>query len=70
MMQILPHWEEVKAGFSEQYKDAVLVTIGTGIGSGIVLDGKILQGGIGSMEIGHTMAVKMEKCVLAAERAV
>ena len=52
---------EVKAGFSEQYKDAVLVTIGTGIGSGIVLDGKILQGGIGSMEIGHTMAVKNGK---------
>lgn len=52
---------EVKAGFSEQYKDAVLVTIGTGIGSGIVIDGKILQGGIGSMEIGHTMAVKNGK---------
>ncbi len=52
---------EVKAGFSEQYENAVLITIGTGIGSGVIMNGKILEGGIGSMEIGHTMTVKNGK---------
>ena len=52
---------EVKAGFSEQYENAVLITIGTGIGSGVIMNGKILEGGIGSMEIGHTVAVKNGK---------
>ena len=46
---------EVKAGFSGKYKNAVVITLGTGVGGGIVLDGKIFEGGTGGAEIGHTL---------------
>ena len=47
---------EAVAGAGRGYKNIVLVTLGTGIGSGIVLDGKIYSGLKGSgTEFGHTM---------------
>ena len=46
---------EVKAGFGGKYKNAVVITLGTGVGGGIVIDGKIFEGGIGGAEIGHTL---------------
>ena len=35
---------EYIAGGAKGYKDAVVITLGTGIGSGIILDGKTLRG--------------------------
>lgn len=47
---------EVKAGAARGCQNMVLVTLGTGIGSGIVLDGKIYSGLSGSgTEIGHML---------------
>lgn len=49
---------EVKAGFRGKYKNAVVITLGTGVGGGIVIDGKLFEGGIGGAEIGHTLIEK------------
>ncbi len=47
---------EYHFGFLEKYKSVVLVTIGTGIGCGIILDGKLFEGKNGAgTEIGHTV---------------
>ena len=41
------------------YKDAVVITLGTGIGSGIILGGKILRGfNFAAGEMGHNVIVK------------
>ncbi|PFP27647.1 transcriptional regulator [Bacillus sp. AFS073361] len=47
-----------------QYKDLVYITIGDGVGSGIMLNGKIIRGYKGSSgELGHTSIVKGgQKC--------
>ena len=47
-----------------QYKDLVYITIGDGVGSGIMLNGKIIRGYKGSAgELGHTSIVKGgQKC--------
>ena len=44
-------------GSGQQAQSLVLVTLGTGVGSGIILDGKIVYGahGLGG-EVGHTLA--------------
>lgn len=47
---------EVKAGAAVGKRNVVLITLGTGVGSGIVIDGKIYTGLRGSgSEFGHTM---------------
>lgn len=47
---------EVVAGGSKRYKSAVLVTLGTGVGSGIILNGKIFEGALpGGSEFGHVI---------------
>ena len=44
-------------GGGEGYKDLILVTLGTGIGGGIIVDGKIVTGSHGAGgEIGHSHA--------------
>lgn len=49
---------EVKAGVAKDLKNIVLLTLGTGVGSGIVLDGKIFEGGNpGGAELGHTTII-------------
>lgn len=49
---------EYKAGALRGAKIAVAITLGTGIGSGIILDGKILAGSnFAGGEIGHTVIV-------------
>ena len=50
---------EYIAGGAKGYKDAVVITLGTGIGSGIILDGKILRGfNFAAGEMGHHVIVK------------
>ena len=36
---------EAKFGAGKQYKDSILVTLGTGVGGGIVIDGELFEGG-------------------------
>lgn len=50
---------EYIAGGAKGYGDAVIITLGTGIGSGIILGGKILRGfNFAAGEMGHTVIVK------------
>ena len=50
---------EYMAGGAKGYRDAVVITLGTGIGSGIILDGKILRGfNFAAGEMGHNVIVK------------
>lgn len=45
---------EVKAGAAKGSKSAILLTLGTGVGGGVILDGKIFHGPLnGGVEIGH-----------------
>lgn len=47
---------EVVAGAAKGCRNVVLLTLGTGVGSGIVLNGKIFEGGHpGGAELGHTV---------------
>lgn len=50
---------ELLAGGAKGYKDAVVVTLGTGIGGGIILGGKLFSGhNHAGAEIGHMVIVK------------
>lgn len=55
---------EVKFGAAKGLKSAFLLTLGTGLGSGIIINGKIFSGNHGcGGEIGHTVLHKNgEKC--------
>ncbi len=45
---------EAKFGSGRKYKDSILITLGTGVGGGIVIDGKLFEGGSSAgTEIGH-----------------
>ncbi|GAA1191969.1 glucokinase [Kitasatospora gansuensis] len=47
-------WAEFRFGAAAAHEDAVLITVGTGIGGGIVLDGRLHRGRFGvAGEIGH-----------------
>ena len=50
---------EAKYGKAKGVKDAIMFTLGTGVGGGIVVDGKLFEGGnsLGA-EIGHFTIVK------------
>lgn len=49
---------EVKAGAAKECKNCVLITLGTGVGGGVVMDGKIFEGGhAGGAELGHTTLI-------------
>ena len=49
---------ESVAGVSSQYKDSIFLTLGTGVGGGVILNGKVYSGthGVGS-ELGHMIVV-------------
>ena len=52
------------AGAAKQYGSSILVTLGTGVGGGIIIDGKLFEGNRSAgAEIGH-MVIRMggEKC--------
>ncbi len=55
---------EFVAGAAKEYNSVVLITLGTGVGTGFVLDGKIFEGGgPGGAEGGHMVIVENgEKC--------
>lgn len=50
---------EAKFGAGKQYSDSIMVTLGTGVGGGIVIDGKLFEGyKSAGTEIGHMVIVK------------
>jgi len=45
---------ETKNGASKGFKDSVMITLGTGVGSGVIIDNKIITGSNGAAgELGH-----------------
>ena len=49
---------EAKFGAGRKYKNIIMVTLGTGVGGGIVIDGKLFEGNLGKgAEIGHSVIV-------------
>ena len=49
---------EVKAGAAKDVRNAILLTLGTGVGGGIILDGKVFEGCYaGGAELGHTSLI-------------
>lgn len=55
---------EVQKGAARGCKNAVFLTLGTGVGGGIVMDGKVFEGGHpGGVELGHIrIASKGRRC--------
>ncbi len=55
---------ETKFGSGKKYSSTVLLTLGTGVGGGIVIGGKLLEGNRGAgAELGHSVIVASgEKC--------
>lgn len=55
---------EAVAGAGKEYQDVVMLTLGTGVGSGIILDGEIYESrSIGGSELGHIVIIENgEQC--------
>ena len=55
---------EVKFGAARNYNSAIMITLGTGVGGGIVVDGKLIEGNMGAgAELGHiVIEVDGEQC--------
>ena len=50
---------EAVAGAAKGVKDSVFITLGTGVGGGVIIDGRILRGfNYAGAELGHTVIVK------------
>lgn len=51
-------WGEARFGAGKGVSDLLMVTVGTGIGGGIILDGHVVRGGFGiAAEVGHMSLV-------------
>jgi len=51
-------WAEARFGAGVGHRDVVCVTVGTGVGGGMVLDGQLVRGGFGvAAEFGHLPVV-------------
>ena len=49
---------EVKFGAARKYNSVVMITLGTGVGGGVVVDGKMIEGNKGAgAELGHIVIV-------------
>ena len=47
---------EAKFGAGKNYRDSILITLGTGVGGGIMIDGKLFEGNKSAgAEVGHTV---------------
>ena len=47
-------WGEVIAGSAKGTKDSIMITLGTGVGGGIIIDGKVISGfNYAGAELGH-----------------
>lgn len=55
---------EVRAGAAKGVKNAIMITLGTGVGGGIIIDGKIYEGHMSAAgELGHIVLVHSgEQC--------
>ncbi|TNM45099.1 ROK family glucokinase [Nocardioides albidus] len=52
-------WGEFRYGAGRDVDDQLMVTVGTGVGGGVVIDGKLLRGAYGvAAEIGHLNVVR------------
>lgn len=50
---------EAAAGAGKECQDVIMITIGVGVGGGVILNGKIYEGkGIGASELGHMVIVE------------
>lgn len=50
---------EAVAGAGKEYQDVIMLTLGTGVGGGIILDGEIYEGrGMGGSELGHMVIME------------
>lgn len=50
---------ETLYGAASKYKNAIMLTLGTGVGGGVIIDNKIYEGGFSKgAELGHTVIVK------------
>ena len=49
---------EAKFGAGKKYKNLLMITLGTGVGGGIIIDGKVYEGNLGKgAELGHNVIV-------------
>ncbi len=50
---------EVKFGVARKYEHAIMLTLGTGVGGGIVMDGRLIEGNKSAgAELGHSILVR------------
>ena len=50
---------ETVAGAGKECQDVIMLTLGTGVGGGIIIDGKIYEGkGLGGSELGHMVIIE------------
>jgi len=50
---------EAVAGAGKECQDVIMITLGTGVGGGVILNGEIFSGGgVGGSELGHTVIVE------------
>lgn len=50
---------EAAAGAGKECQDVIMITLGVGVGGGVILNGKIYEGkGIGASELGHMVIVE------------
>lgn len=55
-------WAEVRCGSAAGFRDALVLTVGTGVGGGLVLNGEIYRGALGyAGEVGHLVVSEVSK---------
>lgn len=53
---------EISFGIAKDFNDAIMITLGTGVGGGVIINNQILQGNLGlSGEVGHMVVDRDEQ---------